>query len=506
MLNCQILIAPFLKPFVPSYTAGILADIMRTCNVDVNVIDCNNLFFNYIYADKLSVLSGDRIYHSSNEGISTLLGILKGTKENSTVLTKQNFQILLASLQLRNLFLNRHIDLLRFGFFTIGLKKKSQLIKDLLNNHRSNASIIDILGRILPPLDSDIYIISIMSPEQFYFSCMLSTYIRQMQPSCKIIVGGPFFTGLVLQEKQYILQYFDCICIGDAELTSGEIIDNYQKKGVLTSDYGTISYVDGKLVETSRQYANVKEVSLYQFNINDFEKFSYFYPFLKYPVLSSRECCYGKCLFCTNTGRIKYYCRIMKVGTVYQIVKTAVERDGFKFFEFLDDNIHANYLSKFSDRVLEDCLVINWTASTRFYEEYTALSFCQKLFDSGCRKLFMGLESYNQELLYSMNKGTSLANILPILENLKNVGIYTHISVLFGFPGETIEQAENTRRFIYKNINFIDLVDINYFINQNVLPERETLYDAKKIVKELRCQMAKENKLPSFFHVYNILR
>ena len=89
---------------------------------------------------------------------------------------------------------------------------------------------------------------------------------------------------------------------------------------------------------------------------------------------------------------------------------------------------------------------------------------------------------------------------------MKNAGIYTHISILFGFPGETCEQAQDTYRFLCENIQLFDLVEINRFVNHNFEAQPESNYDVDSIVKEMRSIIYSYNKTPTYYRVYQLLR
>ena len=55
MLKCSVIIPPFIKPYTPSYTTGILADIIRGCGSNVDILDANILFLEYIYKNHLLI-------------------------------------------------------------------------------------------------------------------------------------------------------------------------------------------------------------------------------------------------------------------------------------------------------------------------------------------------------------------------------------------------------------------------------------------------------------------
>ena len=503
VLKCSVIIPPFIKPYTPSYTAGILADIIRGCGSNVDILDANILFLEYIYKNHLHIKVNGIAHDTYSPQLEELLKKIKVNINNKEGLIEEEYNRLFNELKLRNLFLNRNLTKLHFSFFDIKINQKFSL-KELINDEIFSAAINDMLIKTIPEISFDIAFISVMSKEQLYFSCMLSKYFRDKHRNCNIVLGGPYLDSLCIEEQKVLLTYFNCLCYGDAELIIPDLISTYIKYKKVTSHYGSAFYEGKELIQTRRHYANIRDIKKYKFHITDFEKYSYYYPIKKYPILTSRECCYGKCLFCTNKGALRHMCRITNIDEVVNVLKTASNH--YSFFEFLDDNMHAVYLNILADKIIESKLKITWIANSRFYDQFLTKAVCKNLYDSGCRKLFMGLESYNQDVLNSMRKGINKNYVVSILENLKNVGICTHISVLFGFPGETLEQAQDTYKFLCDNIYLCDLIEVNRFVSHDTSKREKSNYDVDSMVKEIRNMINSCKKTPTYYHVYELLK
>lgn len=133
--------------------------------------------------------------------------------------------------------------------------------------------------------------------------------------------------------------------------------------------------------------------------------------------------------------------RLARVGHVRSIVLTD---DTFnvphrRFRELLD--------------VLED-FDFEWYAFYRsqFADEETG----RMLLDSGCKGLFLGIESVNDQVLKNMNKATTLASYERGLEQLKKTRIPVHANFIVGFPGDRPEYAEQV-------VDFVDRWDLEFF-------------------------------------------
>jgi hypothetical protein len=82
-------------------------------------------------------------------------------------------------------------------------------------------------------------------------------------------------------------------------------------------------------------------------------------------------------------------------------------------------------------------------------EKYTATeSFTRELYHSGCRLLINGMETGSQRIMHLIRKGVDLERGKGYLQLCQNAGIRTGWMFFIGFPGETLEEAEETFRYI----------------------------------------------------------
>lgn len=97
---------------------------------------------------------------------------------------------------------------------------------------------------------------------------------------------------------------------------------------------------------------------------------------------------------------------------------------------------------------------LEWYAFYR--SQFTDEDVGRKLVDTGCKGLFLGLESVDDQVLKNMNKATNLASYERGLEQLQRTGIPCHANFIVGFPGD---RPENAR----KVVDFVDRWDIAFY-------------------------------------------
>lgn len=90
---------------------------------------------------------------------------------------------------------------------------------------------------------------------------------------------------------------------------------------------------------------------------------------------------------------------------------------------------------------------IRWTCFARA-DDLGAPEVCDLMKQAGCQMVLIGIESGNQTILNNMNKQTSVEANGRALDNCRQAGITTSVSLIVGFPGETHATVEDTLGFL----------------------------------------------------------
>lgn len=131
-----------------------------------------------------------------------------------------------------------------------------------------------------------------------------------------------------------------------------------------------------------------------------------------------------------------------------------LKRTGVRSLIFIDDTFNVP-MPRF--RELVDILArhdFEWYSYFRC--QYADDDIVKRMVDAGCRSVFLGYESLDDQVLKNMNKAVNLKAFERGTEILKRNGLTCHANFIIGFPGD---RAENTHRFI----QFIDDHGIEFY-------------------------------------------
>ena len=200
----------------------------------------------------------------------------------------------------------------------------------------------------------------------------------------------------------------------------------------------------------------------------------YFSPGPILPYNSSNGCYYQQCSFCPERAEGNPYIAIPAEKAILNL-HHLVEKEKPILIHLLDNAISPSLMRVISDHPPG----VPWYGFARISHHLTDLDFCLALRRSGCVMLKLGLESGDQTVLDSLQKGTNLEGISSALRNLKKAGIATYIYLLFGTPLESLIEARRTLEFVVKHhdcIGFLNLAIFNMPIHSLETRQMETKF------------------------------
>ncbi len=186
---------------------------------------------------------------------------------------------------------------------------------------------------------------------------------------------------------------------------------------------------------------------------------SYLAPGRILPYRASSGCYWNKCRFCPERAEKSHY-KPEKNSEVIKDLEILSRRYHSNTIHFLDNGISPSLLTALSKKKMP----FIWYGFARFMKKLADPEFANRLYDSGCRMLKLGLESGDQDVLDYMHKGTDLVLVSNVLKALKSAGIATYIYILFGTLRETEILAYRTLSYIASHsdeINFINTAIFN---------------------------------------------
>ena len=205
-------------------------------------------------------------------------------------------------------------------------------------------------------------------------------------------------------------------------------------------------------------------------DFNGLHENRYLSPGFVLPYGASTGCFWGKCSFCPETAENNVY-RPIPPTVVLGETHRLIEKTSPILVHFLDNALSPALINALVRRPLG----VPWYGFARVSHQLTDLDFCRNLSRSGCVMLKLGLESGDQDVLDSLNKGIDVHMAEKVLHTLKQAGIATYVYLLFGTPSETLSQARRTLAFTVKNCEAIDFLNLAVFNLPVLSKECDTL-------------------------------
>jgi anaerobic magnesium-protoporphyrin IX monomethyl ester cyclase len=272
--------------------------------------------------------------------------------------------------------------------------------------------------------------------------------IRQQFPSVTIIWGGYFPSnqpGPVLRSR-----FVDFVINGPGDKTFPALVDAVVQ-GTNPFKLPNLIYLqDEELVRTAKD-------ELYdQDSLADlpYEKLARFYPFRQYlgkTCLGTRTIAYHssigcpfKCSFCAVVPIYNARWSGKSAENIYKDIKWLKEKYGGNAIEFHDNNFFVSEKRTVAFSKLIAPEGMNWWGEGRIdtIHKYSDESL-ELMRASGCRMIFFGAESGNDEVLKRMDKGgtQTAAQIKAFAARLARFDIIPEYSFVLGMPGDSPEQV-----------------------------------------------------------------
>ncbi len=192
---------------------------------------------------------------------------------------------------------------------------------------------------------------------------------------------------------------------------------------------------------------------------SDFPSDGYLAPGFILPYAASSGCYWRKCSFCPENAEDTPYLVESTKKTVENISRLTTDTEPV-LLHFLDNAVSPALMKALT----AEPPGVPWYGFARIDANLADAEFCQALHRSGCRMLKLGIESGDQQVLDTMQKGTRLDLVSKALRSLEKAGIATYIYLLFGTPAESLAEARKTLDFVVSHhtaVTFLNLAIFN---------------------------------------------
>jgi p-methyltransferase len=277
-------------------------------------------------------------------------------------------------------------------------------------------------------------------------------FIRKHNSKVKIIVGGPLvanharnYEGETLKAALEDMGADIYVVEGAGESTLAEIVSCLKSGGSLSMVPNLVYIENGKLQRTSA----VPESNSLDENVIDWREFSGENLGPTIQARTARSCAFN-CSFCNYPGRAGKL-TLASVDSVERELDYMRALGNVKNVVFIDDtfNVPLPRFKEICKMMIRKNYNFNWFSYFRCSN--SDQEAIELMAQSGCKGVFLGIESGSPSILKNMNKAATIEKYAEGIKMLHDHGILTFGSFIVGFPGETQATVEETINFIREN-------------------------------------------------------
>jgi anaerobic magnesium-protoporphyrin IX monomethyl ester cyclase len=336
--------------------------------------------------------------------------------------------------------------------------------------------------------------ISIPSMPQMLAAMTLAYLVKQSGLQCHVTVGGPHVTMLREQiaRTPALFELIDSAVVFDGEVPLLRLVEALEGHGDLNAVPNLIYYEREQSGQRTKAQIHVTQrkepEKIENLPLPDFTGLPldrYLAPHLVLPLMTARGCYFGKCAFCNvGYGEAESFSQLRAEALANQM-QTLYERYGTRHIFFADEAVTPRNLRHLSTILITRRLPLHWGGCARF-EKVLSRDLLEQMGRGGCRMILFGLESASQPIMDLMVKGTELEHMSRILHESTAAGIWNHTFFFFGFPGETLADAQATVNFLYAHKPYIHSAALGTFLMERDSPAHRfpQSYKVKRILAD----------------------
>ena len=261
-----------------------------------------------------------------------------------------------------------------------------------------------------------------------------------------MVCGGPHPTVAPLEPLSRGFRYS---VAGEGEETLAELCDAIDGKRAL-ADVRSLAWLDDKGIpqlNRSRGFLNDLDGLASPVDALDLFDPAWYGATKTVPpagLLASRGCP-AACTFCSNnvTGRRFRY---RSAGHIAAEIRELRKHTDFIAFSIFDDSfaVGRRRMNELCDALTG--LGVAWTCTA--HPAHLDPDILANMKRAGCAGVDIGMESGDPDMLLRIGKGVTVDRVLDVLRWSQDLGLHCMVNLMFGWPGETLEELQTTVDFI----------------------------------------------------------
>jgi anaerobic magnesium-protoporphyrin IX monomethyl ester cyclase len=355
--------------------------------------------------------------------------------------------------------------------------------------------------------------ISIPTEGQMLAGMTLAHLIKQAGLNCHVTVGGPHITMLREQIPRVpaLFRLIDSAVAFEGEWPLLRLAETLEQHGDL-AQVPNLIWRDGEQARVNEPLppplpyeergARFPLPTGEGGRLPDFDGLPldrYLSPYPVLPLLTAHGCYHGNCAFCNvGYGRTGHY-RPLPAELIVEQMLALHRKYGVRHIFFADEAMTPRTLREMSallevqggpagqvpnadgpyaDRPPTGLPVaasgwggspFYWGGCMRF-ERVISRELLERISRAGCRMILFGLETASERMIECMGKGTQRQHMSRILRASAGARIWNHTFFFFGFPTETMADAQDTADFVYAHGDVIHSASPGKFVLERYSP------------------------------------
>lgn len=276
---------------------------------------------------------------------------------------------------------------------------------------------------------------------------------------CRIVAGGSHAT-VMWKEILEQCRWLGAVCVGEYEFTVLDIV-----KGKVLGEVEGVAFISGRGPQKNPR-RSLCDLNRLPFADRESLREEWYRDFCfrrPFAIMMATRGCPMSCSFCIER-HILYASsqyRTRDVGNVVDEMEMLREKYGVRqvYFDDMTFTVSRKYVNAICEEIKKRDCQMYWSCMGDLFSgmNYDTL---RNMRDSGCVGMKFGLETINESLIQGVGKKLRLAAIREKIAWLHRLGIFSHATIMFGLPGDSLESMHRTVDFAHE----MDIDSVQYSI------------------------------------------
>lgn len=310
------------------------------------------------------------------------------------------------------------------------------------------------------------------------FSRRVLQGVQAKCPDILILAGG--FSCYNPDTAMHNVPEADYICIGEADLTVGPLVEAlavgerpFNQPGIRSKfDTPDWQYIAAPM---PHDLDKIDFPTYEWFGVNLYRNYN---NYQLTPVIASRGCRWSRCTFCAE----RFFWRIRTPKAFVDELQWLVD-NGCNLFMFNESDLNGlpEVVYEICEEILRRGIKVKLTGQLRIHKKSDSRFFA-KLAEAGFVALRFGVDAFSENTLRLQKKGYTTEMVYQNLKDCWESGIYTEVNYVIGVPGETEENVQESIDLLIKCRPYIGrMANINPLILSNgsvywIEPEKHNIH------------------------------